>query len=341
MKGRLRLKRQQRASKAAAAGSLPVAAPDRDEAPVHATGQAVVERRRVSAYCTAEEYDMEELSRHLTRRGLAPALLSEDSIWVQLPAAGPDGQRLEVFYLEFGAVVVWGAEPGDEEHVLADLRPFERVPLARAEDENMQFVDVRDPNKLGLYNGLLSLLEPAPRDSDTDEVSDEFERYYRRDKLTCSYALAKSAKLSAVEGRVEDLLDGTRAIPDELALLGKTNLTSQQINKSIGNLLSVRAYLNLHSDLLDAPDIVWDNSKLETLYQRMTKYLDIELRSDRINRRLDYSKELFDLLRQTAAEKHSSFLEKIIIYLISVEILFNIVPLSNITHSFFASWLGL
>jgi uncharacterized Rmd1/YagE family protein len=344
LKGAARAKERQRrqrqhqrqAQQAAAIAAVRRGDPDVDPAD---TMRALDARRRAVAYCTAQEYDMEELLKHLTRRNRTPSLLSEDSIYVDME--GKAGNRVEVFYMQFGAVVIWGSEGSEEdESLLADVKAFEREPV-KQEDEDMPYVETGEPSKLGLHNGMLSLLESAAVFPEDSSIADDVNAYRRKDKLTASYVLGKSAKLSVIEGRVDDLLDRTKPIPEELALSGKTGLTSAQINRQIGNLLSVRAYLNLHSDLLDAPDIVWDNAKLEALYLRMAKHLDIDQRAERINRRLDYSKELFDLLRQTAAEKHSSSLEKIIIYLISVEIVFNIFPIGKMVSKLLAPLLGL
>ena len=43
----------------------------------------------------------------------------------------------------------------------------------------------------------------------------------------------------------------------------------------IGELLKFRADLNLHSELIDTPEIYWSQPELEDLYVRMCKVLDI------------------------------------------------------------------
>ena len=45
----------------------------------------------------------------------------------------------------------------------------------------------------------------------------------------------------------------------------------------------MRAYVNLHSDMLDTPDCFWDQDDYEHAYTRMRKYLDIEKRLNVLN----------------------------------------------------------
>lgn len=71
------------------------------------------------------------------------------------------------------------------------------------------------------------------------------------------------------------------------------------------------------------PDFYWDRPGLEKLFTDMQdKNLDISARMDIINEQLTYSNELADILRNYISQKHSSNLEIAIIFLICVEVLF-------------------
>lgn len=91
-----------------------------------------------------------------------------------------------------------------------------------------------------------------------------------------------------------------------------------------GQLLEIRAQLNHYSELTDSlPDLFWDSKHelgLEEYYDQVGRALDVNIRIKTLNEKMDYAQEIASILRQTLAEKHSSFLEWIIIVLIAVEI---------------------
>lgn len=93
-----------------------------------------------------------------------------------------------------------------------------------------------------------------------------------------------------------------------------------------GQLLELRAQLNHYSELTDSlPDLFWDSKYelgLEGYYDQVGRALDVGVRIKTLNEKMDYAQEIASILRQTLAEKHSSFLEWIIIILIAIEISF-------------------
>lgn len=53
-----------------------------------------------------------------------------------------------------------------------------------------------------------------------------------------------------------------------------------------------RSAVNLHSDMLDTPEIFWEMDDWEPTYRRVAEYLDIPNRVRVLNQRLDIMKEL-------------------------------------------------
>ena len=92
--------------------------------------------------------------------------------------------------------------------------------------------------------------------------------------------------------------------------------------KLTGELLKFRADLNLHSELIDTPEIYWSRPELEELYIKVSKVLDIRQRVHVLNKKLDYANELASVLRSHLSELHSLKLEWGIIVLIAVEVAF-------------------
>ncbi|CAN0052855.1 unnamed protein product [Phaeothamnion confervicola] len=89
----------------------------------------------------------------------------------------------------------------------------------------------------------------------------------------------------------------------------------------VGKVLVERNEVNLHSDILDTPEFFWEADRWEPHYQRLCKYLDIPVRVEVLNQRLDILRELLDVLNnQASGRPKEGRLEWIIIYLIIVEV---------------------
>ena len=99
--------------------------------------------------------------------------------------------------------------------------------------------------------------------------------------------------------------------------------------KIIGEHLKIRGLLNLHSDLLETPDMYWEESNLEVLFDRMASNLDIANRINIVNKRLDYTQEVTDVVRSYSTDHQSHTLEKIIIVLIALEVAFYLLDKSD------------
>ena len=81
--------------------------------------------------------------------------------------------------------------------------------------------------------------------------------------------MAQSAKLFVFEERADVTIEQTRSIPIELARTGRVGLTQTEISKLIGRLFIERTAVNLHSELLDAPEFLWEDDQWEPLYKQI------------------------------------------------------------------------
>merc|ERR1712151_242633 len=104
-----------------------------------------------------------------------------------------------------------------------------------------------------------------------------------------------------------------------MALTGEVKADPHELSKQMGQLLVLRCDVNLHTDILDTPDIFWDEEEFEPHYVACRGYQDIDKRVDILNQRLGVLKDLYDLLQNTTNIKHSNKLEWIIIILILLE----------------------
>lgn len=100
--------------------------------------------------------------------------------------------------------------------------------------------------------------------------------------------------------------------------------TRRFISTKTGQLLSIRAQLNLYWELTDSlPDLFWDSRHelgLEGYYDQVGRALDTNIRIKALNEKMDYAQEIASVLRQHLSEAHGVHLEWIIIALIAVEV---------------------
>ena len=145
--------------------------------------------------------------------------------------------------------------------------------------------------------------------------------------MAFSYGLQRSVRLAVIEEAVDDAIGGMRDIPFALITHGRLKMKKADVMRSLGKLLGLRGTINMHSDLLETPDIYWEYPRLEELYIMVSREMDLVARIACTNRKLDYGKELIETLRTDIAEKHSSNAEVAIIVLISVEVVFALLHL--------------
>lgn len=168
-------------------------------------------------------------------------------------------------------------------------------------------------------------------------------------KIAFSSGLARSTKLAVLERLTETYFDSTRSIPTIMSqgtpmpfekpyvlrraceILGfgsRLPFSRPFILRKTGELLSIRAQLNLYSELTDSlPDLFWDSKHelgLEGYYDHVGKALDVNVRIEVLNDKLDYAQEIATMLRETLSERHNLRLEWGIIVLIAIEVAFEV-----------------
>ena len=252
---------------------------------------------RCSAYCTSATFDIPRLFQFLQVTGTAQ--LYRDVIHVQ--PKDEQGVKRDIFYFPYGTAIFWGFEEGEEKTLLATLKKFEREPLAKVEYD-----------KLGFSYG-------SKMNVEGDEIT--LQKKDALTKLAISYALAQSVKLTVFEEVISKTVEEGKQLPRDLAVRGKIALSRREISKKMGELFLERNYINLHTELLDTPEISWERSELEPFYRRVVHYLDVNKRVELLNRRLNLMHELFEILGNELNHQQSSRLEMTIIILIVIEVI--------------------
>lgn len=145
------------------------------------------------------------------------------------------------------------------------------------------------------------------------------------EKYTFSNALSMSVKLGIWEASLDDYVDSMAYVTEDLKQGNKIKITRAEMLRKTGELFALRHLINLSSDLLDTPDFYWDREQLETLYSQTINYFSISKRTRVMNEKLNHCVELADLITSNLNDIHHVRLEKIIIYLIMIEVGFETV----------------
>lgn len=211
----------------------------------------------------------------------------------------------DCFIFKFGCVVGWDFE----KHHRVALREF----IAPFRIDSSQVIEEDDMRWLHAEYGRIK--------NDTVELMTN----HVFEKLAYSYAFAQSCKLSIFETLVDNTIDVAKRLPEKLAITGVIKVNRKELGKEIGALFKKRFYVNLHTDILDTPDIFWEQDEFADQYSEGRSYLEIQKRVAILNQRLDIIKDLYDMLNNELTIQHGYKLEWIVIYLICIEVAIDVV----------------
>lgn len=139
-------------------------------------------------------------------------------------------------------------------------------------------------------------------------------------KLVYASGMARSVKLACVEVLLHEHLEKNRYIPDDLLRGKRLKVTRKDMMQNLGELFSLRAHVNLQSEMLDLPDYCWSSVVMERYFEIISRNLDVLPRIAIFNKKLDYANQIAELLRTHLSEQHTLKLEWCIIILIAIEI---------------------
>lgn len=312
-----------------------------------------IETKDVTAYCAVEQYNLHVARDLLKRDGYKPdpfnTELFPQVLHVQTPPSWFRGkdvaqsneevgyeQKGDIFVFPSGSVVVWNVSEKLGHHLVERvLAPSaEKGHPERLEVEDLEYIE--DPTRehstiVGdtIILGTKPSSETPPTEPDTLPVPME-DRSPDLDttlaKIAFSSALARSTNLAVLENSLQNYMLSTRSIPSALAAGAKPSVTRAFVLRKTGELLNLRANLNLYSELTDSlPDIFWDAPHelgLENYYDQISQALDVGIRIKLLNEKMDYASEIASVLRESLGEQHGHRLEWIIIWLIVIEVLF-------------------
>ena len=258
--------------------------------------------------------------------------------------------RGDIFVFPSGTVVAWGVSRNTVAKLVTEkLLPAALCPhLEQLEEEDLEFVEDLSKETSSIKGDTITIgtkLRTPPHDAVTVEsqfegkltvrdakIESELSHNRKRDtllaKVAFSSGLARSTKLAVLERLLRDYHESTKPFVQMLASGGHLPRSRGAILAKTGQLLNIRAQLNLYSELTDSlPDLFWDSRSelgLEGHYDHVGRALDTNIRVKELNEKMNYAQEIANVLREALNERHGARLESIIIFLIAVEIGFNI-----------------
>lgn len=253
---------------------------------------------RCASYCQGSGYRLDEvLEAYIAKK--ASVHRYDEVLLINFP-------EKTICVFAYGAVVFWNFEPAEEAEELKFLKPFIIGKFAIFQEDTCRFeyadetIIQEEEDKLILHTN-----DPLL-------------------KLSLSYGLSQSVKLSAFEQEIDETIKDTRHFPAELAAKGKIALSRKKISQYIGKLFAQKNSINLDAYVLDTPEFFWKRPKYEAYYEMAVDYLDIRIRLNILNGKLDIIHEMYEILSNELKHAHSSFLEWVIILLILTEIILSI-----------------
>ncbi|KTW31004.1 uncharacterized protein T551_01556 [Pneumocystis jirovecii RU7] len=277
---------------------------------------------KVIAFSTAESYDFLNLKSVLPKNAI---YLPKNSAFY-LPKWSSDTHFHDIFIFLSGSFVIWGSIEKSQDFLKTIIRnkltKIEINSYSKYKTEAFYYkIDKSTKTSISVQKDLIIIGNDFNHDKLLNLETPSSDNIIMA-QLSFAQSLARSSKLAVLEDELESYLNDVKTIPDSLAL-GKIPLKRREIIQKTGILLRFRQHFNLNPEnFLDLPEFYWENVKLEECYLKTLEALDIDLRLNIVNTKLNYATELQFTLREVLSENTAHRLELIITWLIFIEVIF-------------------
>ncbi|EIJ87591.1 hypothetical protein NEPAR06_1424 [Nematocida parisii] len=261
-----------------------------------------IELKDILVLCTAEKINIIKLFGFLKERATYPDINIYFRECIHIMTNEPNGKG-DIFIFRYGVVVFWGISEESRDKILAHQQFFEEKSYSKELVEREDF-------RYGIVREGASIIN--------DVIYLDNETVYN--KMIISNALAQSTKLDVFERHAERTIESVRGLPDEIVAKGFTTRKREEVVKLIGVLHRLKFNLNLSTNILDTPEILWYYPNYTSLYESFKLYLELKSRTEIVNQKCDVIHEILTLLSTHINTMSGERLEKIIIILITLEI---------------------
>lgn len=223
-----------------------------------------------------------------------------------LPLMVTAGEHGCAVLLGYGAVILFGLEPGEKVDFLTKLSPVVNDSFTEPESEDVE-VQINETGSERVKDGRIFLHEFS----------------IERLQIVADI-LAKSVVLSHYETSLATVFDQIEPFAASLQRENRSGRQSRELLRQLGTTLLVQHKIVGRVEIIDKPELLWESPQLEHLYQRLEDEYEIRERHSALERKLD----LISQTAQTVLEfmQHSSSLrvEWYVVVLIVVEILLSV-----------------
>jgi required for meiotic nuclear division protein 1 len=213
------------------------------------------------------------------------------------------GDRGWAVIFRFGAVVFLDVDALSQAAFIERLAPFVR---GRFEEPANEAVEVAvDPERGDQVDASGTLVL---RVVDTSRVQ------------VVAHALAKSAVLSHYEGRVAGVFDRIERLAAGLGR-GASPARGGDLLREIGSVLLIQTSTVGRVEITEKPEITWDSSELDRLYERLAAEFELRDRDVALSRKLELVSRTAETYLDLLTNRRSIRVEWYIVILIVVEII--------------------
>ncbi|MGD0564439.1 MAG: RMD1 family protein [Roseiarcus sp.] len=232
-----------------------------------------------------------------------------------LPLAFRVGHGGMVALFRFGAAVMVGLTPLEEEDTLAKLKARVTGARARGDDEIAVFEIAPEGEGQAEAGGPIQIKNLSPQ------------RF-----LVIADALAKTVALARDEREVNAVFDVVEPFAFELARSGKPPFRRKAMLRLIGQALLAQHRVSGRVAVEEKPDVLWDRPDLERLYARLEDEYELKERAGALKRKLDVIVETAHALTDIIDADRATRLEATIVVLIVAELIASVIQIYLAAH---------
>ncbi|KZT23692.1 DUF155-domain-containing protein [Neolentinus lepideus HHB14362 ss-1] len=222
-----------------------------------------------------------------------------------VPAPKVEENVAEVIFFSYGVVALFGMQEGEERSVLEDVENA-GVMVGKFREDDLEveeFHYVHDPNIVypRIYNDFFTFKSPS-----------------HLLKISIAHAVAQSTLLAHYESVTHRVLSApaTLSIPRQLASTGALTLRRTEALKLTGRLFKLKRDVNLMGNVLDVPELFWDEASLGELYESVREYMEVEPRVGVLNEKLGVASDLLNAIHNHLNNSAMERITWIVIWLI-------------------------
>ncbi|ODV85090.1 hypothetical protein CANARDRAFT_207984 [[Candida] arabinofermentans NRRL YB-2248] len=272
------------------------------------------ELKPVVSATTCENYDLIKVKNILNENQYDnEEVVHNEAVHFKYDTVSGNG-KADIFILRSGTIVSWDVLESEVIEKLIPIFKDAMITTYPIQTEDLDYIDMGD-NETNKGSSFI--------DGEIICIKGE-ESQKLLDKVAFSYGISRSTRLAILESSLERHIQLTKDTTENLSQGKELKISAKEVLKSSGRLMLLRGKLNLYSELIETPDLCWSEPNLEIIYNDISKILDVNTRISILNRKLDYSSDEARALLDLLNSQKGTRLEWIIIYLIMIEVCFEV-----------------